>query len=101
MLAKKEIALTFAPALKECRLLLVLELKIACVFTTYYCGNGGIGRRIRFRGVRLYGCAGSTPASRTVFFESAPILGRFFSTKMRPRWGRFDLFFRFVTPVGL
>jgi len=28
-------------------------------------------------------------------------LGRFFSTKMRPRWGRFDLFFRFVTPVGL
>jgi hypothetical protein len=20
---------------------------------------------------------------------------------MRPRWGRFDLFFRFVTPVGL
>ena len=34
-------------------------------------------------------------------FESAPMLGRFFVTKMRPRWGRFDLFFRFVTPVGL
>ncbi len=58
------------------------EVKTGCIFASASekitnCGNGGTGRRIRFRGVRPYGCGGSTPPSRTQKAQASR-LGLFF-----------------------